>query len=324
MAARRMGIIVFLLCVCLCLTPVSAQAVSTTGAAAPIATEKDCSLTIHYRSEGTGFSAIPVKLYKVAEVSGDFQYSLTAPFAATGLVLNGIQSNSEWNAIRSTLEACILANGIEPTQTAETDASGQAAFQQLRPGLYLVSAVHVVQDSLRCSFGSALIALPGLGEDGVWQYQVEVAAKPEILPPEPDEEIQLKVLKLWKGDAGKTVRPTTIDVEIFCNGISYQTVTLSEENNWSYTWTALDDGAVWVVVERNVPAGYTMTVEERTTTFVLTNTWNPDTPVTPPIDTPETGDSSNILLYTTLMYTSGAMLIILGIRGKRRRYEETK
>ena len=129
-----------------------------------------------------------------------------------------------------------------------------------------------------------------------------------------DEEIEFKVLKLWKGDKGRSDRPQSIEVEIFRDGVSYQTVILSEENHWTFSWFAKDDGATWKVVERNVPTGYTMMVEERETSFVLTNTRPPDKP-----DIPQTGDTTNIMLYFVLMNVSGIMLIILGIAGKRKR-----
>ena len=157
-----------------------------------------------------------------------------------------------------------------------------------------------------------------MGADGLWQYQVDVTAKSEIIPPSrDDEEIELKVLKLWKGDGGSSARPATIEIEIFRNGTSYQTATLSENNHWTYTWSAKDDGSDWKVVERNIPTGYTMTIEERETTFVLTNTLNRDVPDNP--DSPQTGDTSNIMLWVILMIVSGSMLIILGITGKRNR-----
>ena len=300
--------------------PVQALAVSTTDAKEPISVDRECGLTIYYGYEGVGFPGQTVKLYKVADVSGDFQYTLTAPFASSGLAVNGVQTNGEWNVIRSTLEVKILADNIAPTKTVETDDSGQAVFTQLTPGLYLASPVEVAQGDLTCVFDSGLIALPGLDADGLWQYQVAAAAKPQALPPiGPDGENQWKVIKLWKGDDGRTDRPQSVEVEIFRDGISYQTVTLSEANNWSYSWTVQADDASWHVVERNVPAGYTMTVEQREATFVITNA-RQETPAPKP---PQTGDTANILLYTILMYVSGAMLVVLGIMGKRKRHEET-
>ncbi len=317
MAKRRMGIIAFILCVCLYIIPFQAQAASTADAKEPISTDRNCSLTISCCSNGIAFSELPVNLYKIADVSADYQYTLTQSYEKSNLILNGIQTLGEWNVIRSTLEAYILANEVTADFNAVTDFEGKACFDELKPGLYLSITERIIQDETTYVFDSALIALPGLGADGLWQYHVDVASKSSIIPPsEKDEEIELKVLKLWKGDNGASARPTTIEVEIFCNGTSYQTVILSEDNHWTYTWSAKDDGSDWKVVERNVPKGYTMTIEERETSFVLTNTLTSDNPPPPP---PQTGDTLNIMLWVILMIVFGSMLIILGITGKRNR-----
>lgn len=318
MAKRRVGIIAFVFCVCLFLMPCQVQAASTTDAKEPISTEQDCSLDISYCSGGIAFSKLPVRLYKIADVSTDFQYTLTSTFEKSNLFLNGIQTVGEWNVIRSTLETYILANGVATDFNGITDAEGKASFDALKPGLYLAITDRVTQDNTTYVFDSALIALPGLGSDGLWQYYVDVTSKSQIIPPsEDDKEIELKVLKLWKGDNGTPARPTTIEVEIFRNGTSYQTITLSEDNHWTYTWSAKDDGSDWKVVERNIPTGYTMTIEERETSFVITNTFTQDDPGTP--TPPQTGDTSNIMLWFILMIISGSMLIVLGITGKRNR-----
>lgn len=318
MAKRRIGIIAFILCICLYLIPCQVQAASTADAKEPISTNENCSLTISYCSGGIAFSELPVKLYKIADVSADYQYTLTSSFEKSNLILNGIQTVGEWNVIRSTLETYILANEVAADFNAKTDFEGKVSFDALKPGLYLSITERIIKDETTYVFDSALIALPGLSADGLWQYQVDVTSKSEIIPPsENDEAIELKVLKLWKGDSGSSARPTTIEVEIFCNGTSYQTVTLSEDNHWTYTWSVKDNGSDWKVVERNIPAGYTMTIEERETSFVLTNTLNQEKPNVP--DATQTGDTSNIMLWVILMIVSGSMLIILGITEKRNR-----
>ena len=284
MAKRRMGIIAFLFCVSLFLIPCNARAVSTLDAAEPIVPETDCSLTLSYVRDGTAFANVPVKLYKIADVSAQAQYTLTSSFLSSSLVLNGIQSVGEWDVLRSTLEAHILANAITPDFSAVTNQTGLVSWPSLETGLYFVSTVDAVQNNLQCCFESALIVLPGLNTNNLWQYQLTVSPKSEVLPPiGPDgpgtnQEVQFKILKLWKGDSGLATRPPSIEAEIFKNGTSYQIVTLSEENHWSYSWTVEDDGSNWIVAERNVPTGYSVTVEERRTTFILTNTYSKTPP----------------------------------------------
>ena len=319
MINKKVGIIAFFLCLCFYLMPSHVMALSTSDAVEPIIPENKCSLTISCCYGETEFSGVEVKLYRIAEVSADYKYSLTQPFAFSGLSLDGIRTSGEWNIVRSTLETYIIGYNIAPEFTSVSNGDGKAIFQGLKTGMYLAILGEAEQDDLHCCFDSSLIALPGLEPDGHWQYQVLVNSKGEVLPPiDSDEESEFKVLKLWRGDDGRGARPKSIAVEIFRDGIVYKTVNLSDENNWSYSWSAKDDGSSWTVVERNVPQGYTMTLEKRESTFVLTNTWTPTYPDEPEIP-PQTGDTSNILLYVLLMTCSGILLIVLGVTGKKSR-----
>ena len=316
MINKKIGILFVLLCLCLRLLPYPALAASTSDAVEPILPEKECSLTLSYCYADTALSGAEVKLYRVAEVSQDYQYTLTQSFEESYLILDGIQTTGEWNVARTTLEAYILAYDLAPEFTSVTNEDGQASFEALKTGMYLAI---VSRTDRNYRFDSALIPLPGLGPDGCWQYQTSVNGKAEALPPaDPDEEVEFKVLKLWKGDENQENRPKSVEVEIFCNGSSHETVVLSEENHWAYTWSAKDDGSEWTVMERNVPEGYTVTLENRQSTFVLTNTWTSTKP-NDPGKHPQTGDTLNLLPYILVMSGAGILLIILGTAGKKAR-----
>ena len=337
MAGRRLAVSVLLLCLCLWLLPGMAQPVC--AADTMINPLRSCELTITYSGGGTGFSGLPVALYRVAGVDPSYRYTLAAPFASSGLVVNGLRTQGEWNVVRTTLEGLILAGQVAPLVTGTTDSAGQVTFHRVEPGLYLAVTQDASRDGWTYCFDSALISLPGRSDAGEWQYQVAVTAKSQALPPvQPDSEIELSLLKLWRGDT-EDLRPKQVLIEIYKDGTLYQTVTLTASANWSYRWTAPDDGAAWMVTERDVPAGYTATVEARGNSFLVTNTAIPDTPTPPdPPDPPEdpeqpdpptdpenpteeppkTGDTTNIMLYTVLMYLSGAVLILLGITGRKK------
>ena len=93
-------------------------------------------------------------------------------------------------------------------------------------------------------------------------------------------------------------------------------VTLSSENNWSYSWTVPDDGAVWQIVERNVPEDYSVTIERKGNTFIAVNAYDGEEPP------PETGDTGNIYLYVILICIAGVLLLVLGIGfGRGKKYE---
>lgn len=323
MAKRVLALILAFVCVCFLFVPCSA-AESTLDALEPINLNRECLLTLSYRFDQISFENVDVKLYKVASVSTDFQYTLTEPFSSSGLSLNGIRTLAEWDVVCSTAEAYIVADNIKPDEVTKTDVEGLAYFSSLKPGLYLARMETVTKEEKIYSFDCSLVAVPGTRTDGKWQYQVTVNAKSSLIS-SGSKEVERKLIKLWKGDESKTDRPQSIEAEIFRDGNLFQKVLLSEENHWSFCWKTNLDGAKWAVIERNTPSGYTMTVEERELTFVLTNTRIPSDGNVPSTSgqgdgtptPPQTGDTSNVMLYVILMVFSGSLLVILGLIGKR-------
>lgn len=318
-----------IMCLSLLLMPCTIHAASTVDAVEPICVSTECSLNMTYSYDKSTFPGITAKIYKIANVSEDFQYTLTSDFSDCGLSLNGIQSVSEWNIIRSTLETYIETYRPESYETAVTDNNGQVHFEKLQTGMYLIMPVRVTQNGFRYYFASALFSLPNLDADGTWNY--EVAARPKTEATEPSgSDKQYKVLKLWKDEDNESRRPESVEVDILRDGQTVKTVTLSDQNNWSYSWIAEDDDSVWKVTERNVPYGYVMTVEERTATFVIINSLTqeheqpeePESPEEPGMPdnpvVPITGDTMNFGLYVMLICVSGILLVLLGVAGKRR------
>lgn len=296
------------ICLCICLMTCNAFAITTADAKEPIVTSKTGSLTLNYVYGEIAFADLPVQLHHVATVSSDCTYTLTEEFRATGLKVNGITSSSEWNRVRSTLESYIASNKIAPTQQANTNEAGVVKFEGLTPGLYFVMPVRVMMGELRYSFASAIVAVPNLTEDGHWVYDVTITTKPSVDKPTDDEEH--KVVKLWRDTGNVDKRPDSIMVDIICNGVVVETVVLSEENNWSYKWISVEKGDIWQVVEKDIPEGYTVVVEKHNNSFTIINTI-PGTPTSP-----QTGDTSNIVLYIILMCVSGLVLVVLGVTAK--------
>lgn len=311
-----MAITALLLCICIYLCPLSAHASSTTIAKTTIDTERNCTLTLTFSCEGAVFHDLPVRLYQIATVSKDFQYTPCDAYSPYNLSLNGIESSDEWDAIRTTLEARIVSDEISADFNGNTDENGKITFDNLKPGLYLVASDTIIREDYTCVFKSSLISLPHIDSQGNLLYEISASPKPTVILPDP-EKVERKVIKLWKGDEKKS-RPESVEVRIFKNHEVYKEVILSPENNWSYAWICEDDGSFWTVVETRNYKGYTMTLEESDYTFVLTNTYTPGSPYDPP----KTGDSSNIMLYVFLMILSGSVLVILGVTRKKNSHDE--
>lgn len=162
---------------------------------------------------------------------------------------------------------------------------------------------------------------------------------------------RLTVNKEWILDDGGEA-PASVIVELLRNNKVHDEVTLDEDNDWTYTWTHLDDRYNWKVQEANVPEGFTADVSHRGTSWTITNDDLPEDPETPPEepdepdepdtpeepvtpdepdvpDTPDTPDEPNTPNEPTLPQTgqnwrlvwilaiTGAVLVLVGILGKK-------
>ena len=91
----------------------------------------------------------------------------------------------------------------------------------------------------------------------------------------------LTVNKEWILDDGGEA-PASVIVELLRNNSVYDEVTLNEDNDWSHTWTHLNDRYNWKVREADVPDGFTAEVSHRGTIWTITNDDIPEDPETPP------------------------------------------
>ena len=71
---------------------------------------------------------------------------------------------------------------------------------------------------------------------------------------------------------GADTHPGSVTIQLLQNGNVYDEVTLSARNGWRHTWLNLNASSHWKVVEKDVPAGYTVAIAQDGTAFVVTNT----------------------------------------------------
>jgi len=263
---------------------------------------QNCTLTLSYSKNNVAFSDMEINIYRVA----DLNFEKTAPFDKYPVSVSDVKSQTEWSAIASALSGYVQADKLTPCKSAKTDANGNAVFESVEVGLYLIGGVAVENGGKVFTFYDSMLFL-----------KEDVTVKPkseEITVPKKE----YSVIKLWK-DSGKD-RPETVTVDILKNGTLAETVLLNESNNWQYTFTTEDMTANWSVVEKNVADGYTVTVTEKDSSFVIVNT-KTDINNTPSVDT---GDNSPIEIYILAFCISGLMLIILGIAKRRRENADKK
>ena len=288
------------------------HAVSLDEATEAIDTGKSCSLAIVYRSDEETYDGLTVEIFYVASLGSDLQFSLTNRFAAYPIKVNGIQTQTEWDEVRTTLEMYIAADEIQPDASGITDENGQTLFSALKTGLYYFRHIDPPDRDVP-AFSTGLVVIPGLDENGKWMYDLTVFPKPA--PKEPSYKT-MKIVKEWKdGGENTNKRPASINAEIYRDGVLYEQVTLSSQNNWTYTWET-DGEYRWTVIESVVPDGYSVTTTLKDNVFFITNT-NEDVP--PP---PKTGDTTHIYTVIIILDLIGLFLLIFGVLSRRKRLDE--
>lgn len=119
-------------------------------------TFRRCSLTLQYAASGQ-----TVRLYRVARISHSGNHTLQGVFAGYGIHLPAGNSQAEWDALRDTLHAYILADAIAPDYTATTGTDGKAVCAGLPVGMYLVDGVDMEVGSEVYQYAAALLSVPG-------------------------------------------------------------------------------------------------------------------------------------------------------------------
>lgn len=316
------GIAMFILslitCCCIALPNVFAQG--------PIDSGRDVTLTIHYQYEGDDVAEIPFDIYRVADVSeGSPVFALSGDFETAPVLLNDLDAEG-WKIAAETLTGYAQNKGISPLCSAKTGSNGQVSFPtegvSMKAGLYLAVSPQTRIENDVYTTQPFLVCIPGRNNaENTWEYSVTVY--PKDLKRDTSEipgVVERKVLKVWEDNGNESTRPKEITVYLLKDGERYDTVKLSKENNWRYTWNKLPGSGEWRVVESDVD-GYTTTVTQEGITFVVTNKSKEDPPPEPPDpNIPQTGTTRHIV---PILACAGLFFIVIGVwvRRREKRYE---
>ena len=266
-------------------------------AAGSIDLNQDVSLTISYQDGNKPLVGAEFDIFLDATEDEYGELTTTKDFAQFHVNIRG-KDDEAWRTLASTLEGYVLRDDISPTDSGRTNAEGSVSFpttgNDLKAGLYLVLGHRHTQNGYRYDPAPFMVILPGLDkENNIWVYDVTVNAKfdSSLISGNPDDHtIDRKVLKVWADDGHEKDRPKEVIVQLLRDGKVYDTVTLNAANNWRYTWTGLNDRYTWTIVEKELE-GYTVEVTREGITFVVTNTYDENTPDNPTPTTPSTPDT---------------------------------
>lgn len=200
----------------------------------------------------------------------------------------------------------------QPVAEAVTDRNGKVRFINLSDGIYLLMGESYTSNGSVFSPAPVLLSVPLADPNIQIKYEWD-----KIQNPNP-EYISHHVLKTWHGVA-KDERPEEIEVQLFRNGKLYDTKKLSAANSWRHTWTRLEKGPYWDIVEAYVPAGYSVSYKTEGYTTVITNTKEdiPDKPERPtdPVDPTDEEDKlpQTGLLWWPVPVMLGLALLLFAI-----------
>lgn len=240
--------------------------------AAPVDTTAKANLTVTLSPDGKPISGAEFKLYRIADISRAGKVSLTPPFSGYPIIFK-TQSAEELRVLALTLKGYVISEKIEPDYADTTDSNGQVSFKNIPLGMYLVVGSSIVVGDTVYIPEAFIVTLPAEAENETWEYNVNVRTKAIIN--NTNMKTNVRVLKVWDDDGDKSSRPDKIVVELYSGENLFDTVVLSKDNNWHYTWNDLS-GNDWVVVEKEVPDGYKVSVERDENSFIITNSKSSD------------------------------------------------
>ncbi|MGN0254417.1 MAG: Cna B-type domain-containing protein [Chordicoccus sp.] len=328
-------------------------------------TSETGSLTIeNYPVKGAQFRA-----YEVASFS-DGELTLTDDFKdakITGLDsldLNDMTS-SGWSTLASSLASYEGLASMTPV-VSSADEEGNPRFDfGTNLGLYLIEgdrmAVGEDENKVVYTPQTILVSVPSyVNGDPTQGYTYDVVC--DMADKYSTQTFRgYEVKKVWK-DTPDEKRPVSVTVDIVAvkDGVEtpYQTVTLSEKNNWSYKWV-VDEGdeTEFRIHEELTDSSFTWALDWDTgsgslETATLTNTYvtPPETPTpTPTVTTPtptkvvtptpktptpkaptptvrtpsrtttaKTGDPSRAPLWIALMAAAAAVIVAVAVRARKK------
>ncbi len=260
-----------------------------------VAVETDGSITLNCPVTGQSFS-----LYRIADINQN-GYSFTEE-------MSGYQVELTSEAAADTLSAYIQRDNLTPLRTAVSGDERKVVFDSLTDGVYLIVGERLSKDKKVYAIKPALISVPRyIGSQE--QRSVTVDCKYEVHDAG-KKYIDISVIKVWKSDEGQS-RPRSVTVQLLRDGFVYDIAILNSSNSWKYAWKNLSVAYEWKVVEKEVPSGYKVKIEnDGAVSFTITNVGKERvTTTTAPVITQTTQPTTTGTVpgYSTPTYNTNTM-----------------
>ncbi len=219
-------------------------------------------ITIEYSSEQAPLKNATFHLYYIGEVTD----SIILPQGnfADYPVSYDISTSEKMSTLAFTLSSYALYDNIPSNETIITDDDGKAYIEStvITSGAYLLIADKHLQDEYFYYCEPVIVILTN-SQGCLIVPKYEKESTEDVL-------VSYKVLKAWMND-DEGFRPLEIEVVLLQDGEPYDTVVLTEENNWRYEWSDLPSHYHWTVVEKEVDDKYIVSLSKNVKTFLVSN-----------------------------------------------------
>lgn len=309
--AKMIGLNLVIAISALILLPVQAWGVDVT---------RVCDITLVSACDGEKVPNAQYRVYHLADITGnELKFEAVERFQSFPEDF-ACDSQEDWSALAETLKGYVDQNGFTPDDSVNSGSEGSVTISGLRCGLYLVVCEPVVDGDTTYKASPFCIAVPQTTPEGS-DLQYSVTAKPKFTKEtHTTPTVEIKVAKYWNDASDPTMRPSSIQITLNKDGSAYDTVTLTKDSGWTYSWKNLPADGDYSVYEATVEK-YTCTVEHEGNVFKVTNTLHggsphkPQKPTTP--SSPRLPQTGQLWWPVVAFAVSGLVLVLMGMLMRR-------
>ncbi len=225
-------------------------------------------LTLVCKARNELVDRMPWSVFRIGSLNGG-KIVLEGEFASYPVDMSDLSAASLADAA-STLKEYAFTYKLKPYAKEKTGKDGTVTFDALEDGVYLLAAKN------HKSGDKTYLPTPAIIEVNSAQSQ-ELTIYPKIssIRTLADEFERFNVRKVWEKYEGMLVKPTEIVVDIYRDYEFYETVTLTADNDWNYSWEELV-GSEWTMIERKIPENCTVVYRNDGRRYIVVNTYNPE------------------------------------------------
>lgn len=236
-------------------------------------------IVVNFSIGNSPTSDVKLKLFKIANIDENGKFTLYGDFADYPIVINNLDSEG-YRKLASTLESYIAIDNNSSILEKDTNQNGQVNFSNLDNGLYLITGNEFSNNEYKYIPSPILVSVPTTNNE-IKEFDIELKMKYSTEEMD-NNNIKKEVIIVWNNDS-KTSRPKKIIIQLFKDGVLFDTAILNEENGWKYKWNNLSSNSNWNVreLEEGVGSNYTSTIEEIDSVFFIEKTFKVEEPDKP-------------------------------------------